>query len=96
MFSFNFLEGNTRNPFPQLYSIVLTESAAKRFFGTQSNIVGKSLRVNVDKNYIVTGVIKDMLDNSTLQFDWLAPFQIILAENEVYKKSDSEWSSYSP
>jgi hypothetical protein len=31
MFTFNFIEGDAKNPFPQLYSLVITNSAAKKF-----------------------------------------------------------------
>jgi len=46
MFTFNFIEGSAKNPFPQLYSLVVTESAAKKFFGNEKNIVGKTVRID--------------------------------------------------
>ena len=46
MFTFHFIKGDAKNPFPQLYSLVITESTAKKFFGTEKNILGKTIRIN--------------------------------------------------
>jgi len=76
MFTLPFVEGNAKTAFAQLYSIVITQKTARKFFGDDKNIVGKTVRVDNKQDYVVTGVIKDIPDNSTLQFDWVAPFQI--------------------
>ena len=55
MFTFQFVQGNARDPFPQLNSIVITEKTAKKFFGTDPNVVGKTVRMNNEYNYVVTG-----------------------------------------
>src|SRR6476620_12170525 len=80
MFTFNFIEGNAKNPFPQLYSLVVTESTARKFFGNEKNVIGKTVRVDNKQDYIVSGVIKDLPENSTLQFEWLAPYDITLLD----------------
>ena len=41
MFTFHFVEGDEKKPFPQLYSLVITESAAKKFFGNEEGCFGK-------------------------------------------------------
>ena len=103
MFSFNFIEGNAKNPFPQLYSLILNESTAKKFFPDEKNIVGKIIRVDNKHDYVVSGVVKDMPENSTLQFDWLAPYDVSIAEmKELAAKfkitltDDIDWGSYGP
>jgi putative ABC transport system permease protein len=97
MFTIPFVQGDAHKPFPQLYSIVLTEQTALRFFGTTRGVIGKVLRMNNAKDYLVSGVIKDMPRNSSLQFDWLAPYQVQMQEQmEQYGKMDSGWSSYGP
>jgi len=98
MLTFDFIQGDVRNPFPQLYSLVITESAAKKFFGEEKNVIGKTLRVDNKQDYIVSGVVKDLPENSTLQFEWMAPYEItnseILAKGG---KSDAlDWGSYGP
>ncbi len=43
---------------------------------TRKNIIGKTVRVNNQENYVITGVLKDIPENSSIQFDWVAPFQV--------------------
>ncbi len=98
MFTFHFVEGNAKKPFPQLYSLVITESAAKKFFGTEKNILGKTVRVDNAQNYLISGVIKDMPENSTLQFEWLAPYEITHVQDVAQGggSDETDWGSYGP
>jgi predicted permease len=86
MFTLPFAEGNAAKAFSQLHSIVITEKAAKKFFGTAENIVGRTVRMDNAQDYIVTGVLKDLPENSTLQFEWLAPFKVWFDENSWASK----------
>jgi len=76
MFTLPFVQGNPQTAFSQLYSLVITEKTAKKFFGMDKNIVGKTVRVDNKQDYTITGVLKDIPQNSSLQFEWVAPFQI--------------------
>jgi len=76
MFTLPFAQGNAASVFKQLYSIVITESAAKKFFGSDKNVIGKTVRMDNKQDYIVTGVLKDIPENSSLSFEWVAPFQV--------------------
>ena len=76
MFTMPFVQGNATAAFAQLYSIVLTEKTAKKFFGDEKNIIGKTVRVNNKQDYVVSAVLKNLPENSSLQFEWLSPFQI--------------------
>jgi len=69
MFTLPFLEGNAKTAFAQLYSIVITEATAKKFFGKVKNIIGKTVRVDNKQDYVVTGILKDIPQNSSLQFE---------------------------
>ena len=98
MFTFNFVEGDAKKPFPQLYSLVITESATKKFFGTEKNIVGKTVRVDNAQNYVISGIVKDMPENSSLQFEWLVPYEITHVQ-DVAKgggSDETDWGSYGP
>jgi hypothetical protein len=76
LFTLPFVQGNAQQAFSQLYSLVLTETSAQKFFGTVQNVVGKTVRVDNKQDYVVSGVVKDIPANSSLQFEWVAPFQI--------------------
>ncbi|MFT3934362.1 MAG: ABC transporter permease [Chitinophagaceae bacterium] len=91
MFTMNFIAGNAQNAFPSLYSLVITETAAKKFFGNETSIIGKRLRMNNKQDFVISAIIKDLPENSTLQFDWLAPYQVSMN----YEDSQA-WDSYGP
>jgi len=74
LFSWPLIAGNPKTALEAPYSIVLTETTAKKYFGNE-NPIGKPLegiggRAN-DGTYTVTGVLKDIPQNSHLTFDVL-------------------------
>ncbi len=77
MFTLPFVQGNAKAAFAQRYSLVITEKTAKKFFGNDKNVLGKTVRVDNKQDYVITGVLKDIPQNSSLQFEWVAPFEII-------------------
>ncbi|MBN9296324.1 MAG: ABC transporter permease [Filimonas sp.] len=81
MFAFPFQEGSASNAFSQLHSVVITERTARNVFGDTKNIVGKSIRIDNKQDYIVSGVLKNMPENSSLQFDWLIPYEVYREDN---------------
>jgi putative ABC transport system permease protein len=86
MFSFSFLQGNAKTALNEIHSVVLTESGARKIFGEDKNIIGKSVRVDNKQDYIVTGIVKDIPQNSSIRFEWLMPFE------KWYKESSWAWS----
>ncbi len=76
MFSLSFVSGNSSNALSGVSSIVLTEKTAEKYFGN-NNPVGKTLRVNNQYDFIVTGIIKNIPANSHLKIDFLLPFKAI-------------------
>ena len=81
MFTLPFVEGNAGSAFSQLHSIVITEKTAKKFFGDEKNVIGKTVRMDNKQDYVVTGVLKDLPENSSIQFEWLAPFKVWYDDN---------------
>jgi len=76
MFTLPFVQGNAGSAFSQLHSIVITEKTARKFFGDEKDVLGKTVRMDNKQDYVVSGVLKDLPENSTLQFEWLAPFKV--------------------
>ena len=72
MLQLPFDEGSGANAFAQLKSVVNSQKMAKTFFG-DADPMGKQLKLNNTENYTVTGVFKDLPQNSTYQFQWLIP-----------------------
>jgi putative ABC transport system permease protein len=95
MFTFPFVQGNGGSAFNQLYSIVLTEKTAKKFFGEEKKVLGKTVKIDNKQDYVVTGILKDLPQNSTLQFDWVVPFEVFYKQSPWAQKwGNSCVSSY--
>ncbi len=74
MFSFPLLQGHPDRVLSEPNSIVLSEETAKKYFGKEDP-VGKSMTLNNDEVYMVTGVFSDPPKNSSLDFDILISFE---------------------
>jgi len=94
MFPYPMLKGNLNSVFNNPNSIVLTESVAKALFGDQDPI-NKTIRIDNKNNVVVTGVMKDIPDNSTLQFSYLLPYSYIEQTYPETKKERTHWQNYS-
>ena len=86
LFSFEFIQGDKTTALEQPNSIVLTESTAERYFGKEDPI-GKILLYENRKNFVVTGVVKDVPQNTHFIFDLVAPFRNMpeLYNNDYYE-----------
>lgn len=89
VFTFPFLLGDAKNAFKEVNSIVLTESAAKKFF-TNENPIGKTLNVDAHGDLMVSGVIKDVPANSHFHFDYLVSFRKQPGQSNI----DNNWQGY--
>ncbi len=70
---FQLLEGDKTSALADPFSLVITESMAAKYFGDE-DALGKTLKVDGQTDYQITGILKDIPENSHLQFDFLASF----------------------
>jgi putative ABC transport system permease protein len=73
VFSFTFVKGEKKTATANPNFIILTESAAKRIFGNEEPM-GKPLKMDiapVGTDFVVTGILKDVPENSHFTFDFL-------------------------
>lgn len=82
MLSFPLKYGDPVNALTDPSSIVITESVAEKYFGSE-NPVGKILTANGHRPFKVTAVLKDIPGNSHIRFDILVSFWIIENLKEV-------------
>lgn len=74
MFSFRLLQGNKTTVLEGPNKLLLTETAARKYFGN-TNPVGKTLYISAAQTpYLVTGIMQDCPENSQIKFDFLASF----------------------
>ena len=73
MFAYPLVTGDAATALKEPYSIVLTESTARSFFGADDPI-GKMVRIDNQHDLKVTAVLRDLPYNSSLRFDYIIPF----------------------
>ena len=89
VFTFPLLSGNAETCLTEPNSIVLSEDAAKKQFGT-TDAVGKIMMIKEDSTFVpykVTAVTKRCPQNSSIQFDILLPFK----ESDADAKDTHNW-----
>ncbi len=92
IFTIPFIYGNPEKPFDNINSVVITESTAKKLFG-KVNPIGKQIKIENSLGLVVSGVIKDFPDNSSINASIL-----VNAQNNKFKfgfsRTGSDSSSY--
>ncbi|GAA4105381.1 ABC transporter permease [Mucilaginibacter panaciglaebae] len=92
IFDFALLSGDRKSALEKPNSVLLTESTARKIFGT-TNIVGKTIPHYGDNkgdtiNFVITGILKDAPKNSQMQFD------AVYSLSTNYKPTDLQaWGS---
>ena len=92
VFDFPHVEGSLQHALDNPYSVVLTDETAKKFFGG-TDVVGKTLRADLDSTpYKVTAVIR-MPNNSHLRFNLLFSEATLYSNPRFLTFLSSDWSS---
>ncbi len=73
MFDFPLKEGNASTALDGKHSIVITEKLSKKFFGDE-DAMGKVIKIDSNAYFTVTGVMKDLPNNTRFNFDYLVPW----------------------
>jgi len=76
MFTFPFLRGNPETALENVNSIVITEDLAEKFFG-DTDPIGKTLTIFGKYDFIITGVLKRIPENSSIKFGMLISEKIL-------------------
>ncbi len=85
VFTLPLIDGDPRTALKSPNSLVITETIAKKYFNT-THAVGQTIEAN-DKNYKITGVIKDIPQQSHFHFDFF------LSQSENADSKDDNWLS---
>ncbi|SFE99869.1 ABC transporter permease [Spirosoma endophyticum] len=94
LFTYPLVLGNVNNVFLSPDEVIISESMAERFFGTNwasTAILGKPFKLNSDHTLTLAGVVKNPPEHSHLQFDVLLPFKYL----EQYDEWSMKWNSNS-
>ncbi|UCH94425.1 MAG: ABC transporter permease [Candidatus Aminicenantes bacterium] len=91
MFSFPFIKGDPKTALKDRYSIVITESMAKKYFGDVEPMGKVITLMGPRKDMKVTGVIRDVPRNSHIQFDYVFP---LINMREWWREDLNSWERY--
>lgn len=86
VFTLPAIAGNTHTALNEPNTVVISETAAKKYFATTENVVGKTIETNENNKtlYKVTAVIRDIPHNSHFHFDFIFSM----------KNVDYRWGNY--
>ena len=83
VFTFPMLKGNSQTALQDIAGVVLTESTALKFFN-HTDVIGKLITMEADPSFeklgkplIITAIVKDPPENSSLQFEALFTFDFM-------------------
>jgi putative ABC transport system permease protein len=94
MFQYPLIKGSAGNVLTDINSIVLTKSTAKALFG-DADPLGQMVKMDNKSSFKVTGIMKDVPHNSSMQFSYVFPFAYLLQTNDWMRKAPTNWGDNS-
>ncbi len=91
MFSFKLAKGDAATALAKTDAIVISKNLAKKYFKDEDPI-GKMIKIDNKENVMVTGVLEDIPELSSLKFDFLLHFEQWQKKNDWAK----EWGNNGP
>lgn len=93
MFSFPFIKGDPAKVLSDAGSIVISQTMADKYFGKE-NPIGKTLKLNRQLPLKVTGVFRDIPENSHIKFNMLIAFKSTGGDFVNYLSSNWGWPEF--
>jgi putative ABC transport system permease protein len=93
VFTFPLSKGNPETALKDPFTAVITQETAERYFG-DANPVGEALRFNRQEEYLITGVMKNVPENSHFAFDFLLSFKTLLTLRRHQIESWTQFTNY--
>lgn len=91
VFDFVLTKGNPATALEGVDKAVISERAARKYFGNEDPI-GKQIKHNTRGHYEITGVFRDVPENSHIQFDFLLSYATLNRQTE--NSSETAWGWY--
>lgn len=94
VFDFKLLQGNPDNVLKEPYTIVLSETTARKYFGNQ-NPIGQTLLVSDDNLVVrVTGIMADIPENSHIRPELVQSLSTFT--ESLNPEINTQWGNYGP
>lgn len=88
VFSDRLLIGNPEKALSDMFSVLLTERTAKKYFGDMpyTRIVGRNILGGKDGGspWKITGILKDVPENSHIEYDMIIPMWDEFADSQIW------------
>lgn len=81
VFSFPLIQGQPGQVLQDKSAMVVSRALAKKLFGTDEDAVGRTVEFQHEKRYRISGVFEGTPSNSSIQFDFVLPFEVFKDEN---------------
>jgi putative ABC transport system permease protein len=92
LFDFNLIKGNALTVLKDPFNVVLSKTAARKYFGDADPIGQTLLLTGEDYNGLVTGVMEDLPENSHIKADMLISMSTL---TKVFNPDqDNQWSNF--
>ena len=93
IFALNVLHGNPEGALDELYTIAVSETTAKKYFG-KTDVVGETLMYNEQRSVKITAVFEDVPDNTHFKFDILGSWLTAVQGREEQSNTVWWWDGY--
>ncbi|MDT0678608.1 ABC transporter permease [Autumnicola musiva] len=96
LFDIHFLKGDKNKPFSGNSSVIITKAAAHKFFGSM-DAIGKTITADYKETFTVVGIVENIPDNSSIQYEIFFPISIVAAEYNgegFWESMDSDWGNF--
>ncbi|MDO9552779.1 ABC transporter permease [Rhodonellum sp.] len=80
IFNFPIIHGDPSKPLPAINSIAISQKLADKLFG-KTDPIGKTVQVEQTQQFMVSAVFADVPLHSSIQFEYVAPFEVYYQEN---------------
>ncbi len=95
-FSFPLLQGSKAQVLQQPMSVVISQNAAMKYFGSM-DVIGKLIRYSNNYDFVVTGVAENPPSNSSIDFDFVASLSSMLSikeEEPLIRAEKNDFTTY--
>lgn len=96
VFSYQLQSGDPATALAEPFSMVLTERLARKLFGDE-DALGRSIEYAGGygrDQYRITGIVKDVPENTHLKFNCLVSFQTLVSQTEGKAANAEGWSAF--
>jgi len=93
IFSYGLMQGEPGHVLADKHSVVISDELAMKLFETTHEVVGKTIELNHEQEYLISGIFKKIPASSSVRFDFVLPFDAYLDVAPQYKSS---WNDFGP